>query len=66
MCETGAVVDPIAVRTVVPGPWGPFHIAATERGIVALEWLTSEPAFDTALARRLGGPVAAATDVGAR
>ena len=46
MCETGAVVDPIAVRTVIPGPWGPFHIAATERGIVALEWLTSEPAFD--------------------
>jgi O-6-methylguanine DNA methyltransferase len=63
MCETGAVVDPIAVRTVIPGPWGPFHIAATERGIVALEWLTSEPAFDAALAKRLGAPVAAAADV---
>jgi O-6-methylguanine DNA methyltransferase len=63
MCETGAVVDPIAVRTVIPGPWGPFHIAATERGIVALEWLTSEPAFAAALAKRLGAPVAATADV---
>lgn len=42
------------------GPWGPIHVAATDRGIVAVEWLTTEAAFDEALARRLGGRVAAA------
>ena len=52
--------DPIAIRTTLAGPWGPVHVAATERGIVAVEWLTTETAFDAALARRLGGRVAAA------
>lgn len=55
--------DHVAIRTTVPGPWGPFHIAATERGIVAVAWSTTEPAFDAALARRLGAPVVDACDV---
>jgi len=49
--------DPVAIRTTLAGPWGPVHVAATERGIVAVEWLTTEAAFDVALGRRLGGRV---------
>jgi methylated-DNA-[protein]-cysteine S-methyltransferase len=58
------MTDPLAIHTTIPGPWGPFHIAATDRGIVAVEWLTTATAFETALARRLGGPVADAGPVG--
>lgn len=54
--------DPIAIRTSIPGPWGPFQIAATDRGIVAIEWLTTEAAFETGLARRLGGRVGTASN----
>jgi methylated-DNA-[protein]-cysteine S-methyltransferase len=49
--------ESVAIRTTVPGPWGPFHVAATDRGIVAIEYLTTDAAFDAGLARRLGGPV---------
>jgi methylated-DNA-[protein]-cysteine S-methyltransferase len=49
--------DPVAIRTTLAGPWGPVHVAATDRGIVSVEWLTTEAAFDEALARRLGGRV---------
>ena len=49
--------EPVAIRTTLAGPWGPVHVAATERGIVAVEWLTTEAAFDAAVARRLGGRV---------
>ncbi len=51
------------IRTTVPGPWGPFHLAATELGIVAVAWLTTESAFDEALVKRLGRPVDDARDV---
>jgi len=37
------------------GPWGPVHVAATERGVIAVGWLTTEAAFEADLARRLGG-----------
>ena len=52
-----------AIRTTIPGPWGPFHLAATERGVVAIGWLTTEPAFDADLARRLHTEVENARDV---
>lgn len=52
--------DPVAIRTTLAGPWGPVHVAATERGIVAVEWLTTEAAFDAVLGRRLGGRIVAA------
>ena len=52
--------DPVAIRITLPGPWGPVLVAATDRGIVAVEWLITEAAFEEALARRLGGRVAAA------
>lgn len=51
--------DPVAIRTTLAGPWGPVHVAATNRGVVAVEWLTTEAAFDESLARRLGGRVVA-------
>ena len=51
---------PVAIRTTIAGPWGPVHVAATDRGIVAVEWLISEADFDAALARRLAGPVRSA------
>jgi methylated-DNA-[protein]-cysteine S-methyltransferase len=53
--------DRAAIRTSIPGPWGPLQVAATARGIVAVEWLTTEAAFEAALARRLRAPVEAAT-----
>jgi methylated-DNA-[protein]-cysteine S-methyltransferase len=46
-----------AIRTAIPGPWGPFHLAATARGVVAVDWPTTEISFETALARRLGARV---------
>jgi methylated-DNA-[protein]-cysteine S-methyltransferase len=49
--------DAVAIRTTLAGPWGPVHVAATDRGIVAVEWLTTEAAFDEALGERLGGRV---------
>lgn len=51
--------EPVALRSTIAGRWGPVYVAATDRGVVAVEWLTTEDAFDTAVARRLGGPVAA-------
>ncbi len=52
-----------AIRTTIVGPWGPLHVAATERGVVAVEWLTTVSAFEIALARRLAAPVEDAADV---
>jgi methylated-DNA-[protein]-cysteine S-methyltransferase len=49
--------DPVAIRTTLAGPWGPVHVAATVRGVVAVEWQMTEAAFDAALSRRLGGRV---------
>ena len=39
------------VRTIA-GPWGPLHLAATTRGIVAVESATTDDAFMSAVARR--------------
>lgn len=52
--------DPVAISTSLAGPWGPVQVAATERGVVAVEWLTTEAAFDASLGRRLGGRVGSA------
>jgi O-6-methylguanine DNA methyltransferase len=35
------------------GPFGPYHVAATERGVVAAEWGVSGEAFQRRLAERL-------------
>jgi methylated-DNA-[protein]-cysteine S-methyltransferase len=49
--------DALAVVRTIAGPWGPLHLAATTRGIVAVESATTDDAFATAVARRLHGSV---------
>ena len=39
---------------ILPGPWGPYVVAATERGVVAAGWATTEDALLADLRRRLG------------
>ncbi len=55
--------EPVAITTTLAGRWGPVFIAATDRGVVAIEWLTTEEAFEASVARRIGGPVARAGSV---
>jgi methylated-DNA-[protein]-cysteine S-methyltransferase len=43
----------IAMLTLA-GPWGPYLVAATERGVVAAAWATTEEAFLASVRRRLG------------
>ena len=43
----------VAVLTL-PGPWGPYLVAATERGVVAAGWTTTEEGLLADLRRRLG------------
>ena len=45
------------VATSVAAPWGPVHVAATARGIVAVELMTTREAFTIGLERRLGRPI---------
>jgi methylated-DNA-[protein]-cysteine S-methyltransferase len=52
-----------AVRTTIAGPFGPLHVAATARGVVAVEWLTTDEAFETALRRRGVDEIVPSTDV---
>jgi methylated-DNA-[protein]-cysteine S-methyltransferase len=58
--------EPVAVRTTIAGKWGPIFVAATDRGVVALEWLTTDQAFDAAVSRRLTGRVVQAGTVKSR
>jgi O-6-methylguanine DNA methyltransferase len=54
-------MDPSArpvVATTVYGPAGPAHLAATDRGIVALGLTTTADDFEAGLVRRLRRPVA--------
>ena len=58
--------EPVAVRTAFAGKRGPVFVAATDRGVVAAEWRTTEDAFDAAVARRLGGRVVRVGTAGAQ
>lgn len=51
-----------AAYALVPAPWGPVHVAATARAVVAVEQLVSTADFTDRLARRLGGSVAPARE----
>jgi methylated-DNA-[protein]-cysteine S-methyltransferase len=42
---------------IAAAPWGPVHVAATSRGIVAIELLTPTARFVDSLAERVGRPV---------
>src|SRR6478609_6890842 len=59
--DTGDVDHDAALHATIPGPWGPFHVAATERGVVAVGWLTSDEDFEADVARRTSGPVQTVT-----
>lgn len=53
-CHTGQM-PPVEVAVLtLPGPWGPYLVAATERGVVAAGWATTEEALLDDLRRRLG------------
>ena len=58
--HTRDMEEPVAIRTTIGGRWGPVFVAATDRGVVAIEWLTTEEAFEASVARRVGSPVATA------
>jgi methylated-DNA-[protein]-cysteine S-methyltransferase len=51
---------------VVPGPWGPIHLAASETGLVGLELMTPTEAFVAGLRRRMRCPVEPAMAAPAR
>jgi methylated-DNA-[protein]-cysteine S-methyltransferase len=42
------------VTATLAGPWGPVHVAAGERGVVAVEWLEGAAGFDERWRRRFG------------
>jgi O-6-methylguanine DNA methyltransferase len=53
---TASVEMPV-LWLVVPGPWGPIHLAASETGLVGLELMTPTEAFVGSLRRRMRSPV---------
>src|SRR6476619_4447994 len=66
MWDTGDVDHDAALHATIPGPWGPFHVAATERGVVAVGWLTTDEDFEADVVRRTSRPVeTVAADVAA-
>lgn len=55
-------MDPGAVlQATIPGPWGPVRVAATDRGVVAVGWLTTDEDFAADLVRRTSRPVETVT-----
>jgi hypothetical protein len=42
------------VSGIVAAPWGPIHLAASARGMVAIQQLVSDGEFAADLARRFG------------
>jgi methylated-DNA-[protein]-cysteine S-methyltransferase len=52
----------VAITRTIPGPWGPLHLAATDRGIVAAESAITDGVFRLSVSRRLKGPVIAEAD----
>jgi methylated-DNA-[protein]-cysteine S-methyltransferase len=49
-------METTVVTAAVAAPWGPIRLAATGRGLVALEQLTSSEEFAARLERRFGRP----------
>lgn len=55
---------PTVVAAAIEAAWGPVHLAATDRGIVAVELMATEASFIEGLERRLGRPPSWAGDAG--
>jgi methylated-DNA-[protein]-cysteine S-methyltransferase len=49
------MVEPV-VTAAFAAPWGPIRLAATGRGLVAVEQVTSAEEFEARLERRFGAP----------
>ena len=58
----GTAADAAAGYAVRSGPWGPIHVAATARGIVALATHAPTETFVAQLERRLHGEILPASD----
>ena len=54
------------VIATVAAPWGPIRLAATNRGLVAVDQLTTAEAFEERLVRRFGSAPLASADGAAR
>ena len=54
------------VVVTVAAPWGPIRLAATSRGLVAVDQLTSAEAFEERLMRRFGSAPIGLADVAPR
>ena len=52
-----------SVWVAIDGPDGPLHVAATARGVVAVEQLTTDEVFTDSLRRRGKAPIEAVEDV---
>ena len=56
--DTWLMQAPAIRMAAVPAPWGPVHVAVSERGVVALETLTPRDLFVAGLERRFHRDVA--------
>jgi methylated-DNA-[protein]-cysteine S-methyltransferase len=54
--------SPFVVYAVLEAPWGPVHVAATQRGVAAIELMAPTDGFVARLERRFHAPVVAAAD----
>jgi methylated-DNA-[protein]-cysteine S-methyltransferase len=46
---------PVALIATIASPWGPLHVAVSDRGVAAVSWLSTLDSVVADLARRLGG-----------
>jgi len=45
------------VLTTLPGPFGPYHLAVDQRGVLAAAWDIDAEGFERSLTGRLGAPL---------
>ncbi len=54
----GSTDGPVALLTTVASPWGALHVAVSDRGVVAVSWLSTLEEVRADVARRIGGETA--------
>lgn len=52
----------VVAYAVLEAPWGPVHVAATDRGVAAIELMAPSDGFVARLERRFRSPVVAAAE----
>ena len=65
MGHTPAMIADAVHLATFAGPWGPYRIAVTARGVIAAAWTADAEAFRADVARRLRGHMADADEPGA-